>query len=92
MTSICERTLLQVSAGIKPVGSRHVVCASSETTGVGLKDASAPVTDRVVTIFKKEELDAALDRAGDRLVVLELMRETYVDRAPVWHSIVHNAK
>lgn len=78
------RLLLQASAGIKPVASRRISCASSETAGAGLKDASAPVTDRVVTIYSSEELDAALDRAGDRLVVLELMRETYV---PAWPSM-----
>lgn len=43
----------------------------------GLKDARTPLSDRVVPIYEKKELDAALEAAGDRLVVLELMRDSY---------------
>jgi hypothetical protein len=34
------------------------------------------MTSRVVPVYTKDELDAALERAGDRLVVLELMKES----------------
>jgi hypothetical protein len=42
----------------------------------GFKDSAEHLSDRVVHLYEKKELDAALEAAGDRLVVLELMKDT----------------
>lgn len=67
---------------MKTGSSRLTACASSETVE-RLKVASARVNDRVKPIYEKAELDAALERAGDRLVVLELMKDTCAPCCPL---------
>jgi thiol-disulfide isomerase/thioredoxin len=53
-----------------------VICKDSETGAPAVKDASSTLDDRVRVIYEKSQLDAALEAAGDRLVVLELMKDS----------------